>query len=225
MNLNIKYIENYIEFNDGIINCLEIENKPYFYRIVKDLNCVANGENLDDVLFTDEKYNEIILTNKINMVFDYFNFDFNSKKILSIINKKINDNISIEQKDSLAKLYEKIKKIYNPIINEFDLNLNINSDFDLELIIKLLNISINQKDNILENLLILIDIEKVLCINKIIVFINLKQYLNKNELLELYKYSIYNNVSILLIDSQSYGVKNEYENKLIIDNELEEYKL
>lgn len=54
---------------------------------------------------------------------------------------------------------------------------------------------------------------------------NLKQYLNKVELIELYKYSIYNGVNIILIDSQAYGVKMEYERKLIIDNSLEEYML
>ena len=59
----------------------------------------------------------------------------------------------------------------------------------------------------------------------ILVFINLKQYLSKNELLELYKYSIYNQVQIILIDSQSYGVTLEYEKKLIIDDNLEEIVL
>ena len=106
-----------------------------------------------------------------------------------------------------------------------DLNIDINNDFDLDSMIKLLNVSIKQKDNLLDNLFLLVDIEKELSINKIIVFINLKQYLNNNELIELYKYLLYNNVVVLLIDSQSYGVCNEYEKKLIIDDELEEYKI
>lgn len=225
MNLNIKYIDNNISFNDNIINCLEIENKSYFYRIVNSLNNIANGELVEDIIFTDDNYKELNLSNKINIVFDYFNFDFNSKKIISLINKKINENISIQDKDNLAKLYNKIKKIYTPLINDFDLNLTINNDFDLETIIKLLNISINLKDNILDNLFLLIDIEKELNINKLIILVNVKQYLNKTELIELYKYILYNNINILLIDSQTYGVTNEYEKKLVIDNELEEFIL
>ena len=103
------------------------------------------------------------------------------------------------------------------------MNLSLNSDFDLNIVIKLLNISINKKDNILDNLLLLIDIEKELCLNKLLIFVNLKQYLSKSELVELYKYLLYNNIDVLLIDSQAYGVNNEYEKKLIIDEELEEY--
>ena len=225
MKLSIKYIDNNIDFDNSYINCLEIENKNYFYKIVNDINSISNGNILEDVIFSDDEYKELNLSNKINMVFDYFNFDFNSKKIISIINKKINDNISVEDKENLSKLYNKIRKIYLPILNDMDLNIDINNDFDLDSIIKLLNVSIKPKDNLLDNLFLLVYIEKELSINKIIVFINLKQYLNNNELNELYKYLLYNNVVVLLIDSQSYGVCNEYEKKLIIDDELEEYKI
>ena len=225
MKLSIKYIDNNIDFDNSYINCLEIENKNYFYKIVNDINSISNGNILGDVIFSDDEYKVLNLSNKINMVFDYFNFDFNSKKIISIINKKINDNISVEDKENLSKLYNKIRKIYLPILNDMDLNIDINNDFDLDSIIKLLNVSIKPKDNLLDNLFLLVDIEKELSINKIIVFVNLKQYLNNNELIELYKYLLYNNVVVLLIDSQSYGVCNEYEKKLIIDDELEEYKI
>ena len=225
MRLSIKYIDNIITFNNNSINCLEIENKSYFYKIVNDINNISVGNVIEDVIFTDDEYKELNLSNKINIIFDYFNFDFNSKKIISIINKKVNENISINDKDDLSKIYNKIRKIYLPILNDMVLNKDINNDFDLDLMIKLLNITIKSKDNLLDNLFLLIDIEKELNINKIIVFINLKQYLNKNELIELYKYLLYNNVVVLLIDSQSYGICNEYEKKIIIDEELEEYKI
>ena len=225
MRLSIKYIDNVITFNNSSINCLEIENKSYFYKIVNDINNISIGNVIEDVIFTGDEYKELNLSNKINIIFDYFNFDFNSKKIISIINKKVNENISINDKDNLSKLYNKIRKIYLPILNDMDLNIDINNDFDLDLMIKLLNITIKSKDNLLDNLFLLIDIEKELNINKIIVFINLKQYLNKNELIELYKYLLYNNIVVLLIDSQSYGICNEYEKKIIIDEELEEYKI
>lgn len=225
MKLCIKYIDNNLIFNNEYINCLEVENKNYFYKIVKELNNIANGEMEDNIIFTDNESNEINIINKINIIIDYFNIDFNSKKILSLINKKINSSISITDKDTLSKLYNKIKKIYIPILNDMDLNIDINNDFDLDLIVKLLNVSIKNKDNILDNLFLLIDIEHELNMNKLLVFVNLKQYLNEQELIELYKYLLYNNIVVLLIDSQAYGISNEYEKKIIIDNDLEEYKI
>jgi len=69
------------------------------------------------------------------------------------------------------------------------------------------------------------DIENVFKIDVLLVFVNLKQYLSTNELAELYKYSLYNDVQILLIDSQSYGATIDNEKKLIIDSNLDEFLL
>lgn len=225
MKLNIKYIDNTIEFEGSVVNCIEIENKTYFYRLINDLNYLSNGEYIESIIFFDDSMKECNMLGKIGIVCDYFNFDFNNKKLMTILNKKISDEVKIEDKVELAKLYNKIVKKFLPIINEFDLNITIENEFDVDTFVKLLNISLNKKDNLLDNLFMLMDIEKILNINKILIFINLKQYLSKTELLEFYKYSLYNNVVILLVDSISYGVANDYEKKLIIDNELEEFKI
>ena len=55
-------------------------NKSYFYKIVNDINNISVGNVIEDVIFTDDEYKELNLSNKINIIFDYFNFDFNSKK-------------------------------------------------------------------------------------------------------------------------------------------------
>ena len=101
----------------------------------------------------------------------------------------------------------------------------ITEQFDISIITKMLKVKVNEKEDIMDNLLLLIDIEKELKLNKLLIFINLKQYLNKEELIEFYKYAIYNKLNIILIDSQSYGVTSKYEKKLIIDTNLDELML
>lgn len=223
MILSVNYIDNNIIFDNENINVIEIENKDYFYRVVSELNSMSMGNIVENIHFFDNDFKEINLYGKISVVFDFFNFNLDSKKLQTLINKKINENLDAVQKTELSRVYEKVKKIYMPILNDLDLNLTINSEFDIEMLIKLLNVSIYLKDSIIDNLILMLDVEKLLKNNEIIVFINLKQYLDNNELLELYKYSLYNNVRILLIDSQSYGIKNKFEKKLIVDQTLEEF--
>ena len=95
----------------------------------------------------------------------------------------------------------------------------------MENLFKILKISINKKDSLIDNLFLIIDLENKFKLNKLLVFINLKQYLSKEELIEFYKYCIYNNVMIILVDSQTYGTTIKYEKKLIIDSNLDEYLL
>ena len=125
----------------------------------------------------------------------------------------------------MAKQYNKIISIYKKILNDIDLPLIIDSEISIENITKIMKININSSKDLLSNLFILIDLENLFHTKNILVFINLKQYLTNEEIEELYKYSIYNEVQLILIDSQSYGTTLSQEKKLIIDENLDEFML
>lgn len=224
MKLNVKYFDNTIVFNKEFINVLEIENKKYFYRFIKDLYFISSSNITEDVhFFENEK--EINMSNKLRIYVDFFDFQFNSKKYVNDISKYVSANISYDDKSSLVALYNKMVKQYSKILNDAEIPLRIESEFSVDNLNKLMKISIDNKEDLLDNLLLLIDLEKALKLNNLLVFVNLKQYLSKDELSELYKYSIYNEVIIFLVDSQSYGVCLNYEKKHIIDENLDEFVL
>lgn len=224
MKLNVNYIDNSLNINDSNVLCVEIENKKYFYRFIKDLTNISNGIGNEDVIvYEDDK--EINLTNKIKILVNYFDLELNNKKLSNDIVKYINDNIDEEIKFKLSQEILKIIKIYKNVLNEFDIPLVIDENLSVESITKNLKISLDEKSELLENLLLLIDLERTIKCNELLVFVNLKQYLSKEELNELYKYSLYNKIKIMLVDSQCYGVTLNYEKKLIIDENLEEFVL
>ncbi len=225
MKLEIKYLDNDIDIKENEVYALEVENKNYFYRIVRDLHNISNNNIVDDIYLSDDNNNEINYFNKFKIFIDFFDFNFDSKKITNDIIKYLNKNISIEVKDSILNQYNKIIKLYKKELNNIDIPLMIETETDSDNITKSLKISIEVKQNLIENLLLLIDIENILGTKDILIFVNLKQYLTKNELEELYKYSIYNEVSILLIDSQCYGGTLNNEKKLIIDENLDEFMI
>ncbi len=224
MNLNVKYFDNKIVFNKEFINVLEIENKKYFYRFIKDLYSISSNNTTEDIhFFENEK--EINMSNKLRIYVDFFDFQFDSKKYVNDISKYVSTNISEDDKNSLVTLYNKMVKQYSKILNNVEVPLQIESEFSVDNLNKLMRLSINAKEDLLDNMLLLIDLEKTLKLNNLLVFVNLKQYLSKDELSELYKYSIYNEVIIFLVDSQSYGVCLKYEKKHIIDENLDEFML
>lgn len=225
MKLNIKYLDNNICFDKGLVNCIELENKGYFYRIVNDFNNISIGNICDDMYFSDNLCKEINMENKIRMIYDYFNLDFNDKRVLNNLYKFVDSNVSDSDRLEFNKYYSKICKFYKKSIDNINVDLEINEDFNVDIISKLVNVRVKKCDSVLENLFCLIDLESMFNLDKLLVFVNLKLYLDKDELIELYKYSLYNNVNIILIDSVSYGVKLDYESKLIIDDNLDEINL
>ena len=223
MNLNINFLENNIIISNEYISVLEIENKKTFYRIVNLLNKFSLGETIEEIAFyvENEEKNNI----KINLFLDYFNWNLDSKKTNNELQKNIIDKLDDEYILELTKIYKKLYNTLNKMLLEVELPLEITQDFDINIFIKNMKITLQQKNELLDNLLLIIDITNILKLNDLLIFVNLKQYLSTTELIELYKYSIYNNIKILLIDSQTYGPTLEFEKKLIVDENLDEFVL
>ena len=216
MKFKISFIENIIEVNTEYVRCIEIENKNYFYRVILLLNNFDNGEELQDKIDFIDKINFKLIT-------DYFNMNLNDKKTLNDVIKCVKENIDETNYDKLLKNYQRLYNLFSSSLDNIDLPIYIEEDVNIDNIIKLMNIKIKKEDNILKNLFIFIEIIKELQNYNLLVLVNLKQYLTKEELNEFYKYAIYNKVALLLIDNISYGIAQKYEKKLIIDDNLEEY--
>ncbi len=225
MNLKINYFDNNIKIENDYVQVIEIENKKTFYHLVSDLYKIKNDEKLDEVFFYDDNNQEINMYNKVDLYVNFFDIDLNSKKNLNALNKNIINSLTDNVKEEILNNFKKLAKSFTKILSDIDLPLSLNDNITVEDIIKLLKISINKTDELLNNLLLIIDLEKVLKMNEILFFINLKQYLSQEELIEFYKYAIYNEIKIVLVDSQSYGIKLDYEKKLIIDANLDEFVL
>ena len=216
---------NNLEVNTDEVQVVEIENKIYFYRIISDLYNIYNGNIPDDITLLDDNNKEMNNQNKLKVFLNFFDLGLDTKKYSNDIAKYISFNISDENKDVLIKQYNKIINIYKTILNDMDIPLSIESEINIDSITKLMKVTIKTEDNLLSNLFILIDLENLFQTKNILIFVNLKQYLTNGELEELYKYSIYNEVPLLLIDSQSYGTTLNNEKKLIIDENLDEFML
>ncbi len=223
MKLKFDYLEHQLNLNNEYINVIEIENKKYLYRIINDIKMMVDGEELEEIMLYDNDFNEISLTNKCKLLIDYFNIDLNIKKNLTSLFKIVKENITDDDRKILAKEYKNITKIFTNILQKVDVSTKIDEDFEMEDLFKFLKLSIFQASDLLENLLLYIDVCKELLPAKILFFINLKDYLKEEELIELYKYAIYNSINIVLIDSHCYDSMLKYEKKLIIDENLDEF--
>ena len=120
-------------------------------------------------------------------------------------------------------------KIRNHIIeeiNELPFEFTMKNELDITEILKLYDLKIDNMcySNILERVELLIDIISTLKVAKILIIPNLKLFLSDDELLELYKYSLYNSVSLLLIE-RSNNTKLKYEKILLIDENFDEFIL
>ena len=222
MNLIYTFLDNKIDLYNDYVNSIEILNNNYFYRLTNLVYKYSNNQETEEFYFT-ENNEEIKLNKKIRIITNYYDFDFNNKKYINELIKNISNNTDDNILLKLNNNYNKLYKVLSSLINSVDLNfkVDINDEFSINEILNNFNLSIPSKDNLLDNLILLIDIEKQFNINKILVFINLKDYLSREDIIEFEKYCIYNNMYVILFDNSKYK-NNSYEKKFIIDNDLSE---
>lgn len=157
---------------------------------------------------------------------DILGFDINSKKIKSLAIDKLektcqNDEILLHELEQAN--VNLLSKVFC-LINELNADFSISNEWNLEKYLKAFDFRVETISikNCFDKVISYIQIVSELMKDYVVCFVNLKSYFTENQIKEIYKFAIYNNVRLLLIESTLETEKMEYENKLIIDNEFDE---
>lgn len=218
MKLKIFGLDNFLELNDKNINIISIYDVKMFTNVIKLLNNKVNGIVEDEIILLDDENKEINMKSNCIVLFDLFNIDYNSKKILSKIYQIVEEKIQLNQDLKLENFMLNIRNYLIEEINELPFEFSMKSELDISEILKLFNVKIDivNYETLLEKIEFLIDIASTLEIFDIIFIPNLKQYLSIEELIHLYKYSLYKNIKLIIIEREN-TTKLEYEKIWRID--------
>lgn len=224
MRMCIRYLENYIDINNSNVFSIEVKDPKLFYRMVCDLNSISCGNINEDVYFY-EGLNELNMTKRIRLVIDYFNIDFNEKANINCLNDYLYSNISDTSVCLINDYYNKIKDIVFSSLSDTSISIDDESNFSLQNVFKLYKLHLKEPNDLLSKIYLLIDIYKEFYKDNLIIFVNLKQLLSFDEISEVYKYIMYNELYCMFLDNFLYKRVCENEKKLIIDDDLVETML
>lgn len=225
MKLKIAGIESEINL-DNKINVVEILDKHLFKNIVNKLNNAINyDQDVEEIILTNEDV-KINMNKNMQLIIDPFNIDFNSKDILSKLYAKLDQMNTLEMviNDEFVTVVNKLIQYVRDIVNDLTFECSMTDKIAFKDILKILSLKIDteQYEKLEDKIMFLIDLISEFELCKIIVFVNIKQYID-NEIAEIvYKYAISKEITILLIESTKCE-KIEHENKLIIDEDFEDY--
>ena len=187
--LEMELLENYV-------TVLVVENAGYLTEIVSSLKKQSEGEEGIFVLAENDKIEKI--DKKLALVIDPFSISINERKIINKLYTKLGDELV------LASPFANL--VYDLDYNWMELFKGFNVRFE-EMAVTLVE-KLVEYMHILTNLLGI----KVLCL------VNIKAYLNKQELMELYKVAFYNKINLVLIEMPEGEMIGE-EKVYIIDND------
>ena len=226
MKLKINGFDTKIDFNNENINILVIKDTRCFSHIIETINNIINGEESTEIFLLDNEDNELNMSKEMYLVIDLFNIEYNSKKIINKLYEKISNNIEKIEEIKFQNMVTNLRNYIIQEINELPFEFTMKNEIDITEILKLYNLKIDYVNykGILEKVEFLIDILATLRISNILVIPNLKLYLSEEELIELYKYSLYNEIKLFLIE-KDYTGKLKYEKILLIDENFDDISI
>lgn len=225
MKLKIVGFESELNLDDYYVNVVEIHNKNLFHKIISQLYDKHRGLDVNNELKIIDDIEEINFKKDVYFVDNYFNVDANNRRIINRLYMEIVKNIlDYGYGSEYDLLINNLIKLILHSSNEISINITFDNKIEINDFLKLLNIKIDEPMycSIKENLYLLIDILSEFKMHKFILLCNLKNYIPIDELKELYKYSQYRKIKLVLIENVKDN-KIENENKLIIDENYDDY--
>ena len=221
MKLRINGFENEMIFTDDSVNILEVNNTNCYTHIIETIINKINGIESNELFLFDDNNEELKMDKYVYLVIDIFNIDYNSRKIMNKIYELIERNVKNNQDFKIEEIAFKLRNCIIEEINEMPFEFEMKNELEILEILKLYNLKIDSDNysSVLQKIEILIDILSTLKLADILIIPNLKVFLNDEELIELYKYSLYNNINLVAIERKN-NSKLKYEKILRIDDDF-----
>lgn len=216
------HIDKVMKLDGNIKHLIIIENPHEFYNVVNTLNNQTSSSCEGFVLTDTDTMKEIQLQKESDILIDYFNMEFNSKKIQNLINSKAIQLINnTELRVDFAKSAEQITKFIDDVISRLEISTISEKEIELIDILKLGNLKILEwYSNPLEMIVNYINLITKLKRINILFLVNVKQILTNEEIMELYKHCSYIKLNLVLIESKVPNKKLDEEEVIHIDDDL-----
>lgn len=188
-----------IELKENTVNVLSVENPKAYSIILRDFWNQTQGMEGEILLSEGEK---IYAMSKImECVFNPFDIDCNDKKILNRLYQELKDYTVTNLVEENAELNSCILQYMDKIVDGVPYALDYIVDFDIVALLKIYGVSIQTSgETLLENIVEYLRVMKQICGISCFVFVGLKSYLNESELKQLYEFSFYEKINIIIIE-------------------------
>ncbi|MDK2563280.1 type II-A CRISPR-associated protein Csn2 [Romboutsia sedimentorum] len=220
--------ENLVIFDERYVNLIEIAEKELFKKTVYIINKYSkNIEDGNDIVLLSND-NRLEISKNILVVNDFYNIDINSNKILKALYNEVEIQYNYEYgEENLLKNLENIFSNLHQILCSYDFEVEYKRELKVAELLKCVGLKFNEYyyDNPLDNLICLFDLISLFKLYKIIVLVNMKLFFNDEEIVEIYKSALHRNINLLILEHGQESKLLEYESKIYIDNDFDEFVL
>lgn len=218
MKMRTKYFNGIVEWDEEHIGALVIENPKIMRRVIRDIQKQMGGEDGGIILFDQNE--EVKYSSEVELIWDILNIDCNTRKILTRINKKMEEEaLKEENYATTMEVLNGLEKFAIGLSEKMFCQVEF-TNISIESVIKMLSIKVVKDTDeelalLLDYILLVREIEG----DKIFIIFNIKALFDEKEIEEFVRSCIAHKLSILLLDVVDIRAI-ENEKKTLVDYDL-----
>lgn len=206
-------------FIEEEVNVWIIEKPSLFYQYIMQLAAQIGGEEGRFVL--SENLKELKLQKKMDILLEPWSMDFSNRRIQTQLYEEM--KTVAWQSENYIRTQEMLSGLNRYVLDiekELPYEVCCNEEIEFSQLMKALNVRLEaDADTLLEKLILYIKICSRLLHMQILTLVNIKCYLNQEELSELYKASFYEKIFLFLIESEERGGA-PCEKRYVLDKDM-----
>jgi CRISPR type II-A-associated protein Csn2 len=206
-----------INLNENSTTVISIENPELFTNFVFDLKTQCESGSGNFVLSSDNK--ELRLDKCSDFILNPFDLDVNGKRFYTKFLKELQELSRENDYEDFIELNSSTLQYIEKVVDSLPYVITYNTEITETDLYKLYNVKIEDDCGTLaEKIANYVKISQQLLNTKIIFFVNLKDYISVNDLIEVYKEFYYNKIHLIIIEARKNdSIEGEYS--VIIDKD------
>lgn len=215
--LNHKYFD-VIKVTEDCSETLIIEEPVLFRNVINELSYQVKNDEGDYVL-SDDSSKILSISKNMMLITDIYNLDIYLKQLKNKLTSIITTNYS--DVDGKEQMIEMLNEVGVRIANNLPYSVTYKSNIAFNDVVKFLDFSFDYSTlSILESLTEIISTSFEVLKYKVLVTVNLKDYLEKRELDEIIKYFAYKKIPLLMLERHQHYELDDCKHTRIIDKDL-----
>ena len=207
-----------IKVTEDCSETLIIEEPVLFRNVIDELSYQVKNDEGDYVL-SDDSSKILSISKNMMLITDIYNLDIYLKQLKNKLTSIITTNYS--DVDGKEQMIEMLNEVGVRIANNLPYSVTYKSNIAFNDVVKFLDFSFDYSTlSILESLTEIISTSFEVLKYKVLVTVNLKDYLEKRELDEIIKYFAYKKIPLLMLERHQHYELDDCKHTRIIDKDL-----
>lgn len=227
MRISFAGMESSIDVADVGITVLQVDNKLYFSRVCESLLSLQGEQAKEAYTIWDQDGCEVRPDQALLIVANPFDLPWKHKDLTGNLYKRVESELLLDE--GLRFEMQELQLALESAVHKLDFQFNADYKFGVEWNISSYlkafsyGIDISDSASLLDKLISFIDVGADMAIDKVIVFINLKTFLTKNDLEQLHDRLFFHGMRTLLLENNDAPRYDDVEVKYVVDRDFVEY--